>query len=204
MARFKIKMKVRGLELEVDGTREDAPLIAQNLSRQFAGLLEPAAHIVEGEVERDGNRHAAVVEVATAAPRNRKPRRAPSPTGSASGGNSASLSWKHDPTRWGNPQQTWSGAEKTVWLLYVAGQEGIAKEMASSVIVSTFNKMFREAGLLRLGNMKRDLGKFKSMAPPLLGEDATKAPPVWFLTQEGTKKAEELVQQARGQRAAEA
>src|SRR6266480_4743426 len=101
MARFRVKMKLQGLELEVEGTREDAPLIAQNLTRQFAGLLEPAAHIVGGDLEREGNGHQPVVEAVDRAPRNRKPRHAGSPVGASRG--SVSVSWKHDPTKWGNP-----------------------------------------------------------------------------------------------------
>jgi len=199
MRRFRIRMRVQGLELEIDGTRDDAPVIAQNLSRQFAGLLEPAAHIVEGDVEIDGHRQASLV-VTEPIPKtraSRPPRRAVAPRPNGDG--AAEVTWKHDPAKWGSPQQAWSAADKVLWLLYVSGQEIQVKDMSSSPLASTFNRMFREAGMIRAGNLPRDLGRLKTQAPALVGEDTTKTPSTWFLTNEGTKRAEELVKQARGQ-----
>jgi hypothetical protein len=200
MARFKIRMKLQGLELEVEGTRDDVPLIAQSVGQQLAGLLEPAAQIVEGEARADGNGGAPIapsaVESSKKGWRARKPRHPAVPA--SSGDSEASVIWKHDPAKWGNPQQSWSGPHKAVWLLYVASQEGQSKEMSSGTITATFNKMFREAGQLHRRNMARDLGRLKTQSPPLLGEDATKSPSLWFLTHEGNKRAEELVQEARG------
>jgi len=193
-------MRVQGLEVEVDGTRDDAPAIAHNLSRQFAGLLEPAAHIVEGDVEGDGNGRATAVATAEPAVRARsarKGRRAvPART---SGDGAAEVTWKHDPAKWGSPQQAWSASDKALWLLYVSGQEAQVNDMSSTTIASTFNRLFRQAGMIRAGNLPRDLGRLKTQAPALVGEDATKTPTTWFLTIEGTKKAEDLIKQARGQ-----
>jgi len=70
--------------------------------------------------------------------------------------------------------------------------------MSSGTIAATFNTMFREAGQLQRRNMARDLGRLKTQSPPLLGEDTTRTPSLWFLTHEGNRRAEELVQQARG------
>jgi hypothetical protein len=201
MGRFKIRVKLQGLEMDIDGSRDDAPLIASNLGRQFAGLLEPAAHIVEGTVEVEGDdnstRVAVLDEPAARSRSSRRGKRTGPPRTNANG--AAGISWKHDPSKWGNPQQGWSAADKAVWLLYVSGQETQVKDMASSTLASAFNRMFREAGMVRAGNLPRDLGRLKAQAPPLVGEDTTKTPPTWFLTIEGTKKAEELVKQARGQ-----
>ena len=204
MARYRIRLKVQGLEVEVDGTRDDAPIIAHNLSRQFAGLLEPAAQIAEGEVE--GNGDGGTPSVATAEPiiRTRPSRRAARRAAPARAGAEAKteLAWKHDPTKWGGPQQGWSAADKAIWLVYVSGQETQVKDMSTSMLASAFNKMFREAGMIRAGNLPRDLGRLKAQAPALVGEDTTKTPSTWFLTNEGTRRAEELVKQARGQAAA--
>ena len=193
-------MKLKGLELEVDGTREDAPVIAQNLSRQFAGLLEPAAHIVEGDVEVEGDGRTGTVATAEPILRTRasgRVRRTVTPRSSGDG--AGDVTWKHDPAKWGSPQQAWSASDKALWLLYVSGQEAQVNDMSSSTIASTFNRMFRQAGMIRAGNLPRDLGRLKTQAPALVGEDATKTPTTWFLTIEGTKKAEELIKQARGQ-----
>lgn len=201
MGRFRIRVKLRGLEMDIDGSRDDAPLIASNLSRQFAGLLEPAAHIVEGTAEVEGDENStkvAVLQEPVARIRSyRKGKRAAPARMNANG--AGEITWKHDPSKWGNPQQGWSAADKAVWLLYVSGQEIQVKDMASSTLASAFNKMFREAGMIRAGNLPRDLGRLKAQAPAFVGEDTTKTPSTWFLTIEGTKKAEELVKQARGQ-----
>jgi len=204
MGRYRIRLKLQGLEVEVDGTRDDPPGIAYNLSRQFAGLLEPAAQIAEGEVEENGDR--SIANVATAEPiiRTRPSRRAARRAAPVRGGSEAKIevAWKHDPSKWGSPQQGWSAADKAIWLLYVSGQETQVKDMSSSTLASAFNKMFREAGMIRAGNLPRDLGRLKAQVPALVGEDTTKTPSTWFLTNEGTKRAEELVKQARGQAAA--
>ncbi|MEH2257179.1 hypothetical protein [Nostoc sp.] len=48
--KFKIKLKVTGFELEVEGSREDVPFMAQAVGQQMSGLLIPASNIVEGEI----------------------------------------------------------------------------------------------------------------------------------------------------------
>jgi len=200
MGRFKIKVRLRGLEMDIDGTRDDVPIITSNLGRQFAGLLEPAAHIVEGAVELEAEERPAVAAVEETPSRSRLSRRVKRAAPARPGTNGAAESiWKHDPAKWGSPQQGWSAADKAIWLLYVSGQEIQVKEMSSSTVASAFNQMFREAGMIRAGNLPRDLGRLKAQAPALVGEDTTKTPPTWFLTIEGTKKAEDLVKQARGQ-----
>ena len=39
MSKFKFKLKLQGLELEMEGAREDIPLMAQNLGNQLTGTL---------------------------------------------------------------------------------------------------------------------------------------------------------------------
>jgi hypothetical protein len=38
MSKFKFKLKLQGLELEMEGSRDDIPLIAHNLGNQLTGL----------------------------------------------------------------------------------------------------------------------------------------------------------------------
>jgi hypothetical protein len=54
LSKFMIKLKLQGLELEIDGSREEMPNITQNLGRQIAGMLQPAGAIIEGEVVSGG------------------------------------------------------------------------------------------------------------------------------------------------------
>ena len=49
MSKFKIKMKLQGLELEIEGAREDSSNIGRNLGGQLANLLQPAIKIIDGE-----------------------------------------------------------------------------------------------------------------------------------------------------------
>ena len=83
--------------------------------------------------------------------------------------------------------------DKAIWLLHVVKQE-----LSGSVLVATFNKHFRQAGMITVSNANRDLGRSKSKSPPFVGEDTTKNPPQWFLTEEGTRQANKLVGDALG------
>ena len=53
MSKFRIKMKLQGLELEIEGAREDASLISRNIGQQVASLMQPAGNIVDGELTVD-------------------------------------------------------------------------------------------------------------------------------------------------------
>ena len=201
MSRFKIRVRVQALEVDIDGSRDDMPVIASNVGRQFAGLIEPAALVAEGVVESSGdNDSVGVAVVNTPVSRSRPARKLKRAVPARATSNGAGeVTWKHDPSKWGSPQQGWSASDKAIWFLYVSGEEIQVKDLTSSALASGFNRMFREAGTIRAGNLPRDLGRLKTQAPAVIGEDTTKTPPTWFLTTEGTKKAEELVKQARGQ-----
>ncbi len=201
MAKFKINLKITGFELSVEGNREDVPLMTQAVGQQFVGLLGPAADIVEGEIIEVSSQPAPLlVEERTA----KKPPRRRTPTSSAPRSNNGdkkdvAVDWRHDTSKWGSPQQDWVTAEKAMWLLHVAANEVNAKEMAANQIADTFNKHFRQAGPIRVGNVSRDLGVQKRHTPALVSEDTTKSPPAWFLTEAGIKRANELASKARGQ-----
>jgi hypothetical protein len=48
MPKFRIKMKLQGFELEIEGSREEASRISQNLGEQMSALLRPAGVIIDG------------------------------------------------------------------------------------------------------------------------------------------------------------
>ncbi len=50
MAKFKVKLKITGFEMEVEGDRDDAAAISQGIASQFGSLMKPAAEIIDGEV----------------------------------------------------------------------------------------------------------------------------------------------------------
>jgi hypothetical protein len=196
MTKFKIKMKLSGLEIDIEGSREDIPLIAANLGQQLTGLLGPAAGIASGV---DASVPLSVApQIATPMVdevRRRKKRVAParSTDGAPADKSVAAIDFRHDPVKFGAPKQSWNTADKSVWLLHVVG-----KEMSGRVIVATFNKHFRQAGLINVSHANRDLGRLKSKSPAVVGEDTTQAPPSWFLTEEGTRHALKLVGDALG------
>jgi|SRR5688572_14378692 len=205
MAKFHIKLKLQGLELEVDGTREDLPVIREALTQQIAGVLQPGTEIAGGAVipaTASANGSTPAAEAAKRATR----RRSGSRNGGTGAGDSkeATIEWRHDTSKYGSPQQTWTNADKAMWLLYVANEESKAAEMSRPQMLATFLKQFRSAGPLQANNLGRDLSKFKTAQngkPPLVSEDATKNPPKWFLTDSGKKHAQDLVAQALGQHA---
>ena len=50
MAKFEVEMELTGLKLKIKGEREDIPQISRNLGEQIAGLFQPAANIVQGQL----------------------------------------------------------------------------------------------------------------------------------------------------------
>jgi len=201
MSKFKVTMKLQGFELEIEGSREDVPLIAQNLSQQLSGLMGPAGAIIDGESVVSPRTPALAslpVDSANASSVKRKPRkRAINPKGSENGASEDSIDWRHDPAKYGAPQQEWATADKAIWLLYVVKMETSTAELSAIQIAATFNKHFKQAGVIRNFNVKRDLGKLKiGRGTALVGEDASKNPSTWYLTDAGDKKAQELISKA--------
>jgi hypothetical protein len=207
MSKFKIRMKLQGLELEIDGSREDIPLITQNLGQQLSGLLQPAGAIIEGEVlEHASPRENIVLPPSVTLPqpntKRRGKRKASSGTKpSVDGQKEEAVNWKHDSAKYGTPKQGWSTSNKAIWLLYVTGAEAQLSELSAQRITETFNKHFKQAGTILGFNVTRDLGrlKVKRGSSPPVGEDTTKTPSLWYLTDAGRKKAQELVGEALGQ-----
>lgn len=198
MAKFKIKMKLSGLELDIEGSKEDIPLIAANLGQQLTGLLAPAAAIVSGE-DASGNPPpppSAPLQVVEEVKRRKKRTTTARSTDKVPETTNAPIDFRHDPAKFGAPKQSWTTSDKAIWLLQV-----VDTEMSGAVIVATFNKHFRQAGLIKVGNTNRDLGRLKSKSPAVVGEDTTQNPTKWFLTEEGKRQALKLIGDALGRAA---
>jgi hypothetical protein len=201
MAKFEVKLKLTGLELEIKGEREDIPRLTSSLSEQIAGALRPTALIAqakEPEVVHNGTVDYAHPKDSAETKRRRKPARQHRAKDGDAADTAAVLDWVHDPAKWGSPQQGWSVAEKSLWLLHVVAGEKQLAVLSGPSIAATFNRHFRQAGPVHPPLVTRELGKLKSVSPALVGEDTTVDPSTWFLTQEGSKRAEELVNQAKG------
>ena len=199
MSKFKIKTKLQGLELEIEGTREDSSNIGRNLGGQLANLLQPAIKIIDGEASSAALPPAEAV-LPPASPRKSRRRRSAASSPASEEAATTAIDFKHDPEKFGNPTQTWKTAEKATWLLYVVKEAAGLGELSTRSLVETFNKHFRQAGTITTSNVTRDLGRLKSRhKPPPVGEDTSKPVPTWFLTEEGRKRAQGLVAEALGQ-----
>lgn len=204
MAKFHIKLTFEKFALEVDGTRDELPVLREALTQQFAGMLQPATELAAGEVVEAARPVAPPVVLPVAKARKKTSR--PAPAASSNGNHAeAAIDWRHDTSKYGSPQQGWTTSQKAIWVLHVASLEANVGEMSGKTIALTFNKHFKQAGLVRPNNVIRDLGKLKAGANgelPLVSQDTTKSPSTWFLTDTGTKSAQKLVMQALGQQAA--
>jgi hypothetical protein len=190
-----MEFELQGLKVKIEGSREDASLITQNLGGQIAGVLQPMAHIIEGSTATPDSSDIPIVD----APSKKLRKRRPSPPAQqASKVESAAIDFETSPEKFGVPRQNWNTADKASWLIYVLGENNKGNQQTTRSIVETFNKHFRQSGLITTGNVNRDLGRLKTSRPPQMGEDATKSPPAWFLTDEGRKRVQQLIAVALG------
>src|SRR2546421_11696014 len=111
MSKFKMRLVVTGLELEIEGAREDVPEIARGVNQQLTGLIAPVARIAaeSEEVAAYGRESTPVHAVETESVGNGKSRgrkrRTPAPAKQSANGNDGSIpevvDWRHDAARWG-------------------------------------------------------------------------------------------------------
>jgi hypothetical protein len=198
MNNFKIKFKITGLELEMQGTREDVQTMTAGINQQFHGLLQsPSLIASDGAVASGFAEPRPELQLSSAAPtKNSRPRKNRT-TSTAPGKTAKALELVNKPDLYGTPTQNWKAVDKAIWLLYVLKKESNVEEVSGQVLVWTFNKHFKEAGMLRPSNIVRDLGTRKLGATPQLGENANTTPSGWFLTQAGIEQAENLIKSLR-------
>ena len=48
MGKFRVRLKLQGLELEIDGERGDIPAITSAVQQEFSSLIKPAEVIADG------------------------------------------------------------------------------------------------------------------------------------------------------------
>jgi hypothetical protein len=210
MSKFKMHLKLTGLELEIEGSREDIPQIAQGVSQQLTSLLTPAARIASGSVD-DEISHEVESVTSTVEPGSdnlastrgsRKRRRSAGVVRISTTGESSTQSevvdWRHDPAQWGTPLQSWTTKKKAVWLLYIVGKQTDRQELSAPSIAATFNRYFRAAKPIRPQNVSRDLGLATVGVGAVVAEDPTKNPSVWYLTDAGQRYGSALVAESLG------
>lgn len=194
MSRFKIKFKIQGLELDIEGDRRDVGLISRAVGDQVAGLIAPANEIVDGQ--RTGVPQGMVDVTPHPTSKNARKRASTGTRTNNGGATTTAIDFVHEPQRFGTPTQTWKAVQKAMWLISVVGELKQITQLNAGTIFATFNKHFRQAGMLRRSNVARDLGRVKLKigdTPPLVAEDTTKSPTEWFLTDEGKKQVNALI-----------
>jgi len=191
VAKFRIRLKLQGLELEVDGEREDIPAISAAVQQQFAGLVQPAETMADGhkQLEAAGSVIDAEVGKSKAKGKRRVGGKINSDVTAAQ-----PLEFRHDAAKYGNPQQAWNITDKSVWVLHVLKDLKAAPEVSGPQLAATFNHHFKAAGTIHPPHVTRELGKAKVKIPALVGEDRSQDPSRWYVTDEGTRYAQQLIQ----------
>lgn len=190
MSKVKIKLELQGLKLEIEAERENIPSITRGITEQLAGIFRAPGSVLGVEPEQLPNR---TIQLAAAdETKNAKipKRRRTSSTAESAG---TAIDFRHDVAKYGNPKQEWNTAQKALWLIYVVSKQTEHKELSQGSIADTFNKHFKQAKLIQQGNVGRDLGKLKILASAPVGEDTTKSPSVWYLTDESEKYIQKLI-----------
>jgi hypothetical protein len=198
-----MKLKLQGFELEIEGNREDASVIGRSIGEQITGMLSPSLNIVEGEFTSHQSQTPAPLPQLGEQAKRKGTRRARSAASTAGEGSAApTIDFRNDPSKYATPTQQWSTAEKAIWLLYVVKEMSQVTELSTGQIVKTFNTHFRQAKTITHSNVARDLGRLKVSPPSLVGEDNTKSPAMWFLTDEGIRRAQTIIAESRAPAAA--
>lgn len=188
MAKFRIRLKLQGLDLEVDGERQDLPAITSAVQQQLTSLIIPGEVITDDRKQLgDGaNSHVSVQKDDTK--KKRGTRRASRADGD--GATAAPIEFRHDGGKYGNPIQAWSLTEKLIWLLYVLKNTAGVNEAPGPQLASTFNQNFKQAGKIHPPHVTMHLGRAKMQNPPPIGHDKDN----YFLTNEGDKQAQQLIE----------
>lgn len=200
MSKFRMKLKLQGLEVEIEGQREDVSLIGRAVGDQVASLLEPAVHIADGERPTPQ-----MINVSPQLPDGAKRasrRRARTPVATTENSAGQQIDFRHDPMKYGTPSQQWITSQKATWLLYVVKETTGVAELTTGQIVKLFNTHFRQSKTVTSSNVSRDLGRLKMANPSQVGEDNSKNPATWYLTEEGVRQVQALIAQSKTPRAA--
>jgi|SRR5581483_3831758 len=188
MAKFRIRLKVQALELEVDGERQDLPAITNAVQHQLAGMIIDPEVITEEPKQLtsgNGSSNGAGGQDEDGKKKQRRERRTP-----RAGEAAEPLEFRHDAAKYGNPIQAWTLEEKCIWLLYVLKKSANMNEVSGPVLAATFNKYFKPTGRVHPPHVTIKLAKKKMENPTPIGQDKDN----YYLTEEGDRQAQQLIQ----------
>jgi hypothetical protein len=150
MSKFSVKIKLQGLEIEVEGSQDVAPRIAKQVSEQIGTLMKPPMMIEMGK-NNNGSFEAGDDH------EDRKSKKKKSGGGGGAGKSSPEdVVINHDPVQHGSPSQEWTATQKAIWLLWVAESPN---PLSGGSITKAFNTYFKSAGAIITGNVNKALEK---------------------------------------------
>lgn len=201
MAKFEVEFEITGLRLKVKAERdEDVSKITQQIGKQLSGLTQPYPGIVENPrvIEAHAQPASKGYDETSVLPKSvgRSGRKRTRKT--SENGGSQPIHWQHDAAAWGTPKQAWTAIQKILWIMYAIGKATGQEEIGGPTIAESFNKSFKQFGILNKKSMTRDLGVLKTKVPAQVMDNTAASPITWFLTEAGTQEAERLVIEARG------
>jgi hypothetical protein len=184
MSKFTVKVKLQGLEIEVEGSQETAPRIAQQVGQQISAVLKPPMLI---EMVRDNGKSGSESSDGSEDKGRSKKKRS---GGSGSKSPADDVAVTHDPSQHGSPSQEWTTAQKAIWLLYIANS---TKPLSGYSIAKAFNKQFKSAGAIIGGNVNKGLEKekLKGTSAPV-GADVSDGTARYYLTDAGKTMGAQL------------
>jgi len=191
MSKFTVEVELQGLKIKVEGSKEDAPKLAQQIGKQIGGLLQAPAALASG----DGNLSGSTVlegELESENGAGKKQRKARK---SGGGGRTPSetINLSHDSAAYGSPLQGWTTTQKSIWFLYIASKQANVTQLTATNIAKNFNKYFRASGIIHGGNVFQGLEKERLKGVnATVNADMADGTAKYFLTQAGIAVGEKL------------
>jgi hypothetical protein len=177
MSKFVVKIKMQSLEIEVEGTQENGPRLAQRVGDQIGALLKPSLLIDAG---RNGG---PILEEPTHGGDKGKSNRRRSGSGGGGAKSSDDVTFTHNPAQHGSPTQEWTTTQKAIWLLWLANSD---KPLSGYSIAKAFNREFKSAKAINNGNVNRGLEKERLKgAASTVGADTSDGTTRYYLTDAG-------------------
>lgn len=183
MSKFSVKIKLQGLEIEVEGTHENAPRLAQRIGEQIGTLIKPPLLIEAG---RNGG---VIHDESESGDDKGKSKRKKGGGGAKSSADD--IAFSHDPTKHGTPTQEWTTTQKAIWFLHAANPD---KSLSGYSIAKAFNKHFKSAGAINAGNVNKGLEKERlNGTSSTVGADTADGTVRYYLTDAGKAMGAQLV-----------
>lgn len=195
--KFKFKFKITGLELEVEGSKEDVAAITSNFGEQLKSLAQPKGVMNDFNVATVDSEATIIEENKSLPPKKRKTTK--KIVSNSNSEKHEAIDFINNSTLYSAPLQKWTTLQKSLWTLFVIQKEKKLNELSTQQIEKTFNKHFKSAKTIRATNVSRDLGSKKLGSDALVGEDLSASPSKWFLTEKGIKTIEDLINQEKNQ-----